>query len=133
MSTTFLHVIAERRLFYRDEGALLCWIFKRFDEQDAQMTQDDLFYNNNRNLFLASEETLKTSIENKALMLDCHWTSSVAQEGSIKETWHQQLALFSQFQLDVAGQRIFLYDCEGEKAQNDQTAADESLKQRFFT
>lgn len=133
LSTTFLHVIAERRLFYRDEGALLCWIFKRFDEQDARMTQDDLFYNNNRNLFLASEETLKTSIENKALMLDCHWTSSVAQEGSIKETWHQQLALFSQFQLDVAGQRIFLYDCEGEKAQNDQTAADESLKQRFFT
>ncbi len=31
LSTTFLHVIAERRLFYRDEGALLCWIFKRFD------------------------------------------------------------------------------------------------------
>jgi len=132
LSTTFLHVIAERRLFYRDQGALLCWIFKRFDEQNARMTQDDIFHNNNRNLFLASEETLKASIENKALMLDCHWTSPGAQEGSIKEVWQQQLAPFSQFKLDIAGQRVFLYDCEGLKAQDTQVALDEAFKQRFF-
>lgn len=132
LSTTFLHVIAERRLFYRDQGALLCWIFKRFDEQDALMTQDDIFHNNNRNLFLASEETLKASIENKALMLDCHWTSPQAQEGSVTEVWQQQLAPFSQFKLDVAGQRVFLHDCEGTKAQSIQTATDEAFKQRFF-
>lgn len=132
LSTTFLHVIAERRLFYRDEGALLCWIFKWFDEQDARMTQDDIFHNNNRNLFLASEDTLKASIENKAFMLDCHWTSSAVQEGSIKETWQQQLAPFSQFQLDIAGQRVFLYDCEGEKAKLTQATSDDDFKQRFF-
>ena len=133
LSTTFLHVIAERRLFYREQGALLCWIFNRFDEQDARMTQDDLFHNNNRNLFLASEETLKASVENKALMLDCHWTSPGAQEGSIKEVWRQQLAPFSQFQLDVAGQRVFLVDCEGEKGQKTQAALNEAFKQRFFS
>lgn len=132
LSTTFLHVIAERRLFYRDQGALLCWIFKRFDEQNARMTQDDIFHNNNRNLFLASEETLTASIENQALMLDCHWTSPGAQEGLIQETWQQQLAPFSQFQLDVAGQRVFLYDCEGLQAQNTQAALDAAFKQRFF-
>ena len=132
LSTTFLHVIAERRLFYRDEGALLCWIFKRFDEQDARMTQDDIFHNNNRNLFLASEDTLKVSIENKALMLDCHWTSSAVLEGSIKETWQQQLAPFSQFKLDISGQRVFLYDCEGEEAKLTQTTSDDDFKKRFF-
>jgi competence CoiA-like predicted nuclease len=132
LSTTFLHVIAERRLFYRDEGALLCWIFKRFDEQDARMTQDDIFHNNNRNLFLASEDTLKASIENKALMLDCHWTSSMVQEGYVKETWQQQLASFSQFKLDVIGQRVFLVDCESEKAKLTQTTSDDDFKQRFF-
>jgi competence CoiA-like predicted nuclease len=133
LSTTFLHVIAERRLFYRDQGALLCWIFKQFDEQDARMTQDDIFHNNNRNLFLASEETLKASIENKALMLDCHWTVPVAQEGSIQKAWQQQLAPFSQFKMDVAGQRVFLYDCEGAKAQSTEDATDEAFKQRFFS
>jgi hypothetical protein len=132
LSTTFLHVIAERRLFYRDQGALLCWIFKRFDEQDALMTQDDIFHNNNRNLFLASEETLKASIENKAMMLDCHWTSPVAQEGSVKEVWQQQLASFSQFKLDVTGQRVFLYDCEGTKVESTEEATDEAFKQQFF-
>ncbi|CAG0938221.1 hypothetical protein GALLN_00167 [Gallionellaceae bacterium] len=132
LSTTFLHVIAQRRLFYRNQGALLCWIFKRFDEHNALMTQDDIFYNNNRNLFLASEATLKASVENQALMLECHWTVPAAQEGSLTEVWQQQLAPFSQFQLDVAGQRVFLYDCEGLKAQNTQAALDEAFKQRFF-
>ncbi|MDD2469234.1 MAG: DUF6035 family protein [Desulfobulbus sp.] len=132
LSTTFLHVIAERRLFYRNEGALLCWIFKRFDEQEARMTQDDIFHNNNRNLFLASEETLKASIKNSALMLDCHWTSSVAQEGQVQDIWQQQLAPFSELTQDVANQRIFLYDCEGEKAKNGQSTSDDAFKQRFF-
>lgn len=132
LSTTFLHVIAERRLFYRDEGGLLCWVFKRFDEQDARMTQDDIFHNNNRNLFLASEDTLKASIENKALMLECHWTSSEVQEGSIKETWNHQLASFSQLQLDMAGQRVFLVDCDREKSKLIETASDDEFKQRFF-
>lgn len=132
LSTTFLHVIAERRLFYREEGGLLCWIFKRFDEQDARMTQDDIFHNNNQNLFLASEDTLKASIENNALMLDCHWTSSVAQEGQIKEAWQQKLAPFSELTQDVANQRIFLYDCDGEKTKNTQAASDDAFKHRFF-
>jgi len=42
LSTTFLHVIAERRNFYRQEGGLLCWIFKSFDQAEARMTQDDI-------------------------------------------------------------------------------------------
>ena len=59
LSTTFLRVIAERREFYLREGGLLLWVFKRFDMGNARLTQDDIFYNNNRNAFIASEDTLK--------------------------------------------------------------------------
>ena len=132
LSTTFLHVIAERRLFYRQEGGLLCWIFKSFDKHEARMTQDDIFHNNNQNLFLASEDTLNATIASKALMLDCHWIEPVAINGNVQEVWQQQLASFSQLNLDVNGQRVYLYDCDGLKAQRTQAAIDEALKQRFF-
>jgi len=32
----------------------------------------------------------------------------------------------------VTGQRVFLHDCEAEKAKNAQAANDEAFKQRFF-
>jgi hypothetical protein len=58
LSTTFLEVIAQRRLFYKAEGGLVCWIFKKFDKENALMTPDDIFHNNNQNLFLASDDTV---------------------------------------------------------------------------
>jgi hypothetical protein len=61
LSTTFLQVLAERRMFYLREGGLLFWIFRKFDMGDARLTQEDIFYNNNRNAFVANESTLEAS------------------------------------------------------------------------
>lgn len=132
LSTTFLHVIAERRNFYRQEGGLLCWIFRVFDESEARMTQDDIFHNNNRNLFLASEETLKTSIAEGALMLDCHWLEPAAVGGEVVEAWRHARAPFSELSLDQAEQRVFYRDCDGLKAGLARDAGEEALKQRFY-
>jgi competence CoiA-like predicted nuclease len=70
LSTTFLRVIAERRQFYLSEGGLLFWVFQRFDLGDARLTQEDIFYNNNRNAFVASTDTLEASKKSNALVLD---------------------------------------------------------------
>ena len=132
LSTTFLHVIAERRNFYRQEGGLLCWIFKSFDQAEARMTQDDIFHNNNRNLFIAGEETLKASAADKALMLDCHWLEPQAVNGEVIDAWCEERVSFSHLQLDAAGQRVFFRDCDGLKAGLAHQAGEEALKQRFF-
>lgn len=110
LSTTFLHVIAERRRFYRQHGALLCWIFKSFDPADARMTQDDIFYNNNRNLFLASEQTLAFSKENKAFTLDCHWHEPKMDHGMTTDHWNGQYLNFSQLHRDFNRQRVYFFD-----------------------
>lgn len=131
LSTTFLHVIAERRLFYKAEGGLICWIFKSFDAGSARMTQDDVFFNNNHNLYLASEETLNASKQQKALMLDCHWTEPLAVNGSVTEQWNGRFTAFSELTQDLEQQRIYLFDYDNQKDSLTLKANDDALRQRF--
>lgn len=131
LSTTFLHVIAERRLFYKAEGGLLCWIFKSFDSVSAKMMQDDVFFNNNHNLFLASEDTLKFSNERKSLVLDGRWTEPVAINGHIMEQWNGQFVSFSELTQDQKQQRIFFFDYEKQKSSLTMLENTEALKQKF--
>ena len=110
LSTTFLRVIAERRAFYQKEGGLLVWIFKTFDADKARLTQEDIFYSNNRNLFLASEGTLKASKEAGSLILDCRWAEPFIEDGKIETRWDGRLVDFGEMEVDRERQRIFLYD-----------------------
>lgn len=112
LSTTFLHVIAERRLFYREQGALLCWVFSEFDPEDARMTQDDIFYNNNRNLFLASEGTLQASKERQAFMLDCHWHEPCIEDEVLVDRWNGRLLAFHELSHDYDRHCAYFYDYE---------------------
>ncbi len=110
LSTTFLHVIAERREFYLREGGLLCWVFKSFDADRSRLTQDDVFYNNNRNIFLASEETLSASREAGKLILECRWAEPAFEDGKIVSRWNGRLVAFDELKIDRERQRVFLFD-----------------------
>lgn len=114
LSTTFLRVIAERRAFYQREGGLLVWIFKTFDAERARLTQEDIFYSNNRNLFLASEDTFKDSREAGGLVLDCRWAEPFLEDGKVETRWGGRLADFGEMAIDRERQRLFLYDYDRE-------------------
>ena len=115
LSTTFLDVIAQRRLFYKAENSLVCWIFKKFDKENALMTQDDIFHNNNQNLFLASEDTLKSSKQNKGLMLNCHWHEPTIQNNKIVDVWNSKYVKFKELECDLNKQSIYYFDHKSEK------------------
>lgn len=115
LSTTFLDVIAQRRLFYKAENSLVCWVFKRFDKENALMTQDDIFHNNNQNLFLASEDTLKSSKQNKGLMLNCHWHEPTIQNNKIVDVWNSKYVKFKELEYDIDKQAIYYFDYKSEK------------------
>ncbi len=100
LSPTSLRVIAERRDFYQREGGLLCWIFKSFDEDRTRLTQDDILYSNNHNLFLASEGTSTESLNTGRLMLDCRWAETYVENGQVATRWSGRIAPFDEFQLD---------------------------------
>ena len=59
LSTTFVHAIAERMKFYRDGGGRMLWLFKDLDLEAFRLSEDDLFFSNNRNAFRVTPATMR--------------------------------------------------------------------------
>ena len=131
LSTTFLRVIAERRAFYLREGGLLLWVFKDFDMGDARLTQDDIFYNNNRNAFVVSSATLRASRERGRLALDCVWSQPSVEEGQLGWRQFRRLATFDELMIDQARQRVFLFDADAARERLTKEHADAELRAAF--
>jgi hypothetical protein len=134
LSTTFLRVIAERRQFYLREGGLLIWVFKVFDASESRLTQDDIFYNNNRNAFVVSHDTLVSSKKNKALMLDCLWTEPVIEMGARAWVERSKRVGFSELTIERERQRVYFFDAEGAEQKVETGLAvliDDDLRQAF--
>lgn len=122
LSTTFLDVIAERRQFYLREGALLFWVFARFDDDGRRLTQDDVFFNNNQNAFLVNENTRDSSVATEGFRLDCVW-SEPAYSGGRFELKRQQVS-FDELTLDLAKQQAFYFDYAGARSQLEREEAE---------
>lgn len=105
LSTTFLRVIAERREFYLREGGLLFWVFRKFDMGDARLTMEDVFYNNNRNAFVASEETLAASRAAGAAIFECVWSEPSVEEGQLLWSQHRRCVAFAELTVEQNRQR----------------------------
>jgi Family of unknown function (DUF6035) len=131
LSTTFLQVIAERRSFYLKEGGLLFWVFKSFNVGHAKLTQDDIFYNNNRNAFAASDATLDASRREGRLILDCIWSEPSLDQGQLLWSQHRRPAAFSEFTVEQESQRVYLFDADGAKSKCVANSGDDSLREDF--
>ncbi|MDE1547132.1 DUF6035 family protein [Dechloromonas agitata] len=112
LSTTFLRVIAARREFYLREGGLLFWVFNRFDMGNARLTQEDVFYNNNRNAFVANEETLLASKTTGKLVLDCIWSEPSISKGVVTWGQYNRQVSFDELTVERDRQRVFLFDAD---------------------
>lgn len=114
LSTTYINVIAQRREFYRQEGGLLFWVFSQFNLGARRLTQDDVFFNNNRNAFVVNSRTRDESVGDKRFMLECVWAAPLAGD----ETTPMQRATvpFDALTLDQETQRAYYFDFDGERA-----------------
>lgn len=97
------------------------------------MTQDDIFYNNNRNLFLASEETLASSKKKRVFILDCYWHEPVVQDGSITDVWNGKMVTFNDLCRDYARQCVYFYDYDLHRGDLDGHLRGQALEHRFAT
>ncbi|MEO7067393.1 MAG: DUF6035 family protein [Rhodanobacter sp.] len=134
LSTTYLHVMAERRNFYLKNGGLLFWVFKNFAEDNAVMTQQDVFFNNNRNVFLAGERTSEASIQAKALMFEGHWHEPSISREQLVWTPKRQMVRFDELTIDLPTQRAFYFDADGSRAHAQealQVQKDRPLREAF--
>lgn len=135
LSTTFLSVMAERRKFYMENGGLLIWIFKEVDHEDPRQFQDDVFYNNNSNIFVVDDETARISQEKFELTFRCHFLKPILCESEILEEWCEEFVSFSQLSIDKENQRAYYFDFLAAKQLLEkelQEAATDDLRKRFL-
>lgn len=116
LSSTYLHVISARRKFYLEENALLFWIFNEASTVDPRQYQNDLFYNNNSNLFIVDSETCEVSKRNNKFHLRCYYLKPTIVDENLVEIWAQEMVSFDDLVIDLENQRVYYFDTAGEKA-----------------
>ncbi|MRR58335.1 MAG: hypothetical protein EG824_09010 [Deltaproteobacteria bacterium] len=110
LSTTFLNVVVEREEFYLNEKGLIFWIFKRIDLHDPRLFQQDLFYNNNSNIFIVDAETVDRSKTEGRFVVRCFYHVPTYSDSAICDTWKSEIVGFDQLKLDVQKQRAYFFD-----------------------
>ncbi|NLD39105.1 MAG: hypothetical protein GX654_19775 [Desulfatiglans sp.] len=110
LSTTFLNVVVEREQFYLNEKGLIFWIFKSIDLEDPRLFQQDLFYNNNSNIFIVDAETVAKSRAKCRFFLRCYYHVPTYSENGISDNWKTEIICFDQLTLDVQNQQVYFFD-----------------------
>ena len=137
LSTTYISVIAQRRDFYQKEGGLLFWVFSDFDVDARRLTQDDIFYNNNRNAFIVNSRTRAESLKLKRFVLDCVWATP-RLDGRFPPLKYDTVP-FDALTLDQTTQRAYFFDFDRERSRLVELAHSRSqqrlqnLRDRFET
>lgn len=110
LSTTFLNVVVEREKFYLNEKGLIFWIFRQIDLLDPRLFQQDLFYNNNSNIFVVDAETVDKSMVEKRFVVRCFYHVPTNSDSAIRNTWKSETVGFDQLKLDIQKQQAYLFD-----------------------
>ncbi|MBK4736792.1 hypothetical protein [Noviherbaspirillum pedocola] len=91
---------------------LLVWIFAEFDGfAHRPLTQNDVFYNNNRNAFLMTEETVAASLAAGRLQLECRWEEPLYPAGTTP--LQRRIVPFQDLTLDWEKQQAYYFDFYG--------------------
>lgn len=118
LSTTFLHVIAERMTFYRHNDGALLWLFQDLEPNEFKLAEDDIFYSNNRNAFRVGIDTLEQSRIEGRFMLECAWhVPHLDESGVLEDRLERRMVDFGTLTLDVSAggvPRAYYFDYDGE-------------------
>ena len=118
LSTTFVHVIAERMKFYRENSGYMLWLFKDLDLDDFRLSEDDLFYSNNRNAFRVTSSTVERSRKEGRLYLEGAWLEPQFDGSHIVDRKVLKEVPFDSLVLDICSRgipRTYAFDYEGRK------------------
>lgn len=125
LSTTFLHVITERMHFYERNLGRLLWLFGDLNPEHFKLSEDDIFYSNNRNGFRVSQETVALSKGHECFALECVWYEPVDMGGYYVDEIRRDIVFFDQLHFDVSASgvpRAYFFDYD---------AAIDRLQQRW--
>lgn len=121
LSTTFLSVIVERKLFYQAQDAFLVWVFNRFDPSDHLIKQSvqDIYFNNNSNAFVVTSETMEASIKNMVFTMKCYYIEPHVdlENMRLKHSWREQTVSLDQVTFNHDTNMIYFFDYDSARKQ----------------
>lgn len=116
LSTTFLDVVLSRREFYRAERAALVWVLPSFHPSYRRMTDDDILFSNNSNIFVVDESTAAASEAAGAFIMKCWHRKPIIDGEDIRDEWVERFVTWDEIEVDVDLQTIQAFDYSREAA-----------------
>lgn len=113
LSTTFLSVIVERDIFYKNNDIPLIWIFDKFDPADTRFTDKDIFYNNNCNAFVFDEECYEISKNKNGFYLKVFYCKPTIENEKFIYKWENAIIDFEK--LHFKNCKVYFFDYDHEK------------------
>jgi len=117
LSTTFLSVIVQREVFYRENSTYIMWLFHEFstDAETQRFTEKDILYSNNNNAFVINDETIELSEAAGKFLFFCHYRKPVLTDsGNVALEWEKQLVSFDDIRFDTTAFKVYFYDSKAE-------------------
>jgi hypothetical protein len=116
LSTTFMDVVLSRKEFYRAEGAALVWVLPSFHPNYRRMTDDDILFGNNSNVFVVDEKSAAASEAAGTFIMTCWYRKPLIQNDEIVDEWVERQVCWDEVKVDVDRQTIIAFDYAEEAA-----------------
>lgn len=114
LATTFLRVVAGRRVFYSKNGSALIWIFCEDLVDNMPFTYLDIYCNNNFNMFYITAKTVENSKRTGEMRLMCRYEAVRRDGDRIKRFMNEVEVGISELHVDVVKQLVYYYDQQRE-------------------
>lgn len=116
LSTTFMDVVLGRKEFYRAEGAALVWVLPSFHPNYRRMTDDDILFGNNSNVFVVDESTAAASEAAGAFIMTCWYRKPLIRGDMIVDEWVERTICWDEITIDTDRQTVTAFDYAQEAA-----------------
>lgn len=116
LSTTFMDVVLSRKEFYLAERAALVWILPFFHPSYRRMTDDDILFGNNSNVFVVDESTAAASEAAGTFIMTCWYRKPIIEGDEIVDEWVERMVRWDEITVDVDRQAIIVFDYAQETA-----------------
>ncbi|WP_408587063.1 DUF6035 family protein [Novosphingobium sp.] len=110
LSTTFMDVVLSRKEFYRAERATLVWVLPNFHPSYRRMTDDDILFGNNSNVFVVDERSAAASEAAGTFIMTCWYRKPIRQGDEIVDEWIERQVCWDEVTVDVDRQTIVAFD-----------------------
>lgn len=117
LSNTFQTVIVERHLFYKAENIYMLWIFNHLEqhENERPFSKLDVFFNNNENAFVFTEQEFQLSTQLNSLILQCYFHVYTYKAGKIVPSLESRTVSLDQLTFDENSRLIYFFDSKNSR------------------